>query len=218
MLVELLKSAFRPINLHDRYSSPVYFSPAFSLLTLGGLIIFQWTTSFLPHGLPIPEWGEWSIFAFMGLGISFIVGVIPYFLVLLYKCRGYRAVQGTVLALVLIFILALWGNPNRDISPAPAFFQTAGIVGTLSLFLWPVIKFMGTPPRSSKEGREKAILHNAVAALLRRGEITEEEAIVANPLRPDAPDLSIRLQYLPAQARWSVKREMEIERSIWRNK
>ena len=79
------------------------------------------------------------------------------------------------------------------------------------------MKLLGTPPDTSKEAREELAIHNAVAALLRRGGITMEEGVVANPWEESAPPLSIRLQNLPIQARWSIEREIEIERSIQEN-
>ena len=217
--IKPLKKAWRPVHISDRYSSPLYYSPAFALFTLGSLILFKWHTSFPPRGLPVPEWAEWGILVtLMGLPMSLLAGLVPYALVKLHECWGSTSVQRTVLALSLLFILAAWANPNIYISPFPVFLQTAGIVGIISLFLWPAIKFMGTPHDSLKEEREALVLHNAVAALRRRGEITIEEADVANPWWSGAPELSTKLQMLPMKARWSIEREIKIERAIQKDK
>ena len=214
MLTKLLKFICRPVNVHDRYSPPFYHSPVFALLTLGSLVLFQRLTSFSSQELP--TFG-WVLLGLVGLMISLMAGFIPYVLVKLHERWGYASVQCTVLSLCLVLILSLWANPNKDVTPLSTFFEVAGVVATLSLFLWPVMKLLGTPPDTSKEAREELVIHNAVGALLRRGEITMQEAVVANPWEDTAPALGIRLQNLPIQARWSIAREIEIERSIQQN-
>ena len=215
---ELIRLTITPVNLHPRYYSPLYFSPAFSVLILLGLSLFRWWSS-IPSLAPlVPPWAEWTILVvFLALPISFMAGLAPYAMVKLHERWGYASVQCAVLSLCLVFILALWANPNKELSPFSSFFQVAGVVGTMMLFLWPAMKLLGTPPDTSKEAREDLVLHNAVAAVLRRGEITMEEAVVVNPWEDGAPALAIRLQNLPIQARWSIEREIEIERSIQEN-
>lgn len=214
MLTRLLKFICTPVNVHDRYSPPFYHSPVFAILTLGSLILFQRLTSFPSQGLP--TFG-WVLLGFVALGTSLMAGFVPYVLVKLHERWGFASVQCTVLSLCLVLILALWINPNRNVTPLPVFFQVAGVVGTLLLFMWPVIKLLGTPPDMWKQEREELLVHNAVAAVLHRGEVTTEEAAVANPLLLNPPALSVRLQNLPIQARWSIEREIEIERSIQEN-
>jgi hypothetical protein len=218
MLTELFGRAIKPVNLHGRYSHPLYFSPSFAILSLASLVLFRWWTSIPRFESLLPAWVEWSILVvFLAIPMSLMAGLAPYAMVKLHERWGYASVLCTVLSLCLVFILSLWANPNKEVSLLPVFFQVAGVVGTLSLFLWPAMKLLGTPPDTSKEAREELAIHNAVAALLRRGEITMEEAVVANPWEESAPPLSIRLQNLPRQARWSIEREIEIERSIQEN-
>ena len=218
MLAKLFMFVWRPVNVHDRYSPPLYHSPVFALLTLGSLTLFQRLTSFPAQGLPtFPTFG-WVLLGLVGLMLSLMAGFVPYVLVKLHERWGYASVQCTVLSLCLVFILALWANPNKDVTPYPVFFQVAGVVGTLSLFLWPVLKLLGTPPNTREQEREQFLLFNAVGALLRRGEITNEEAAQADPLNLDGPELSVRLQGLPLQTQVSIKREIEVERLIQEQK
>ena len=166
----------------------------------------------------MPELAEWAILSFMGIYLSFVVGFIPFILVSIDKHWGHKAVHGSILVVCLILILTLWANSRIDISPIPAFFQTAGVAGTILLFLWPVLKFMGTAhdpwENEYEDAYEDLILYGAVDALLRRGEMTFEQSTVVIPWAFNVPDLSSRLQQLPIQVQLSIEREMSIERSI----
>ena len=151
MLTELFGRATKPVNLYGRYSHPLYFSPSFAILSLASLIFFRWWTSIPTFESLLPAWVEWSILVvFLAIPMSLMAGLAPYAMVKLHERWGYASVQCTVLSLCLVFILALWANPNKEVSPLPIFFQVAGVVGTLSLFLWPAMKRMGT--RHDPEG------------------------------------------------------------------
>ena len=215
MLTGILKVAFRPINFHGRRSHPFYWSPAFALLTLVGLVIFHWITSFPQTPLPVAEPLELAILIMVfGIPLAFVVGGVPYILVTLDNIWGYRGTQCALLSVCFVFILAFWANPNIETSLIRTFFQTAGVVATLSLFLWPVVKFMGSS-QMELQRHEELILFNAVNALVRRGEISYEEAELVAPLSYlGALDPSVRLQSLSNKALTSIVREYEIERLL----
>ena len=77
MLTKLLKLICRPVNVHDRYSTPLYHSPIFALLTLGSLVLFQRLTPFLSQELS--TFG-WVLLGFVGLMLSLGAGFAPYVL------------------------------------------------------------------------------------------------------------------------------------------
>ena len=219
MLTDALKSSCRPVNLHGRYSYPLFFSPVFAIFTLISLILFRWWTSIPYLETSIPTWAEWGILVgFLAIPISFMAGLAPYAMVKLHARWGYASVQCAVISLCLLFILALWVNPNKEVSPFSAFFQIAGIVGISLLFLWPVIKYLGTGfdirDERLKESSEKWVLWIALNECVAQGKITPEEAMFANPISIYDLDTSSKLKKLPTDARLSVEREMSIQRRV----
>ena len=214
MLIHSLRFVFQPINIHGGRTRPLYWSPAFAFLTLVTLIAFRWVTSLPPTNLSNSQPLEWAILViFLGVPLALFAGGVPYVLVTLKELWGYAMMQCTLLSICFAFILALWANPNVAISPVWTFFQTAGMVATISLFLWPAVKYMGTPKVDHK-ALEELILLNAVNAVYRRGEISFEEAELVAPLRLSRYNPSVGLQSLSLKSRTSILREIEIERLL----
>ena len=211
-----MKAILRPVHVKGSDSPSIYFSPLTAFLALIGSFLFQW--HFYQMVMPVDASG----FAKLGIFVmancvpfSLLAGLGPPILVSLEKRWGFASVQRIVLVICFILILASWANPRLEISPVLLFFQVAGVITVLMLFLWPLLKFIGTRHDPKREKQyEEFILHNSVAALLRRGEIAIEEARIANPLLIESRALSSRLQSLPMQARNSIEREMVIERMV----
>ena len=99
----------------------------------------------------------------------------------------------------------------------PIFFESAGGIAVVLLFLWRGIECIGTHD-SDRKAHLEWILHNAVAALLRRNEITREEARIVNPIEINRPPLIDRLDRLGPMSRLAVEREMVVEELVQVNK
>lgn len=210
-----IRKFINPIRAGGTYYHPIHFSPVFAALCLGLLILAYQHSPLLSIHHDVPISFQWAILSYLALCSSLGAGFIPPFLANLNTRWGYASVHVFVLVVCLVIILARWMNPNVEISPIPAFFEIAGIVGVLMLFSWPAMKFMGTRHDPEEERQhEELMLHNAVAALLRRDEIAMEEASIANPLEIDPTDIALRLQSLPIRTQWSIEREMAIQRLI----
>ena len=149
----------------------------------------------------------------LGIPLAIFAGGVPYVLVTLDELWGHTMMQCTLLSICFVFILALWANPNVEISLVRKFFQTAGVVATLSLFLWPAVKYMGTP-KADPHAYEEWLLFNAVNAVYRRGEISFEEAELVAPLGLSGRKPLVGPQSLSPKAWTSIVREIEIERLL----
>ena len=206
-----------PIRVGGTYYSPTHFSPIFAVICLASLALTHIYTPFISLRADIPAAAEWGFLLFNFVVFSFGAGFLPPFLVSIEKHSGYPSVYCSLLVLSFIPLLGLWINPNVDISPISAFFQTAGAIGVVLLFVWPFIEHIGTHD-SGREAHDEWIMHNAVASLLRRGEIVREEARIANPFELDKPDIQTRLRGLPPFTRQSIEREMIIESMVQANK
>ena len=207
----------KPIRLDSPLYSPLHFSPIFAVLFLSALVLVHLCSPIFSIRANLPQLAEWGFLSLYAVMFSFGSGLLPPVLVCVKKKRGYPSVYGLVILLSLIPILGLWVNPFIDISPISAFFQIAGGLSVALLFLWDFIKHIGTHD-SVRDSRNEWIMHNAVAALLRRGEITRGEARTINPMGMDKHDLATRLECLNPFTRKAIERKMIVEELVQANK
>ena len=212
-----INKLLNPVRVGGTFYSPVHFSPVFSLLCLVSFYLANMLSPFIPARAQVPDVAEWGLLSVTFVGLSFVAGLLPPFLVSVEKYRGYPSVYGVLLLLSLVPVAGLWLNPGVNISFVSAFMQSAGAIAVVLLFSWPLIRHLGTHD-SDREERNEWIMHNAVAALLRRGEITQAEAAIVSPLGGSPPDLSTRLQSVGTFTRHSIEREMTIEELVQANK
>ena len=85
------------------------------------------------------------------------------------------------------------------------------------LFLWRGIEVIGTHDLDREVHRDR-IMGNAVTALLRRNEITREEAQIADPIEIKKRAMADRLDSLGLISRQVVEREMVVEELVQANR
>ena len=210
------KRILKPIRVYGSQFSPVHFSPTFAVLFFAGLVIVELFS--LPFSIRtgLPQLAEWGVFFLLAMLFSFIAGLLPPFLVSMKRKRGYPSAYGWLLIISLIPLLALHLSSGGKISLVPTFFETAGGIAVVLLFLWRGIDYIGTHD-SDREAHHEWIMHNAVRALLRRSEITREEAGIVDPIEIDRPSLIPRLECLDPITRLAVEREMIVEEVVQAN-
>ncbi len=212
-----IERIFKPIRVYGDQWSPVHLSPIFGVLIFVGLVLGQLFS--LPFSIHtgLPQLAEWGVFSLLTVLFFFLVGLIPPFLVSVKRRMGYQWAYGALLVISLIVITGHSLNPSVNISLISTFLQTAGGIGIALPFLWCPIRYIGTHDNDANAHREW-VMHNAVAALLRRNEITREEARIVNPIEINRPPLIDRLGCLGPITRQVVEREMVVEELVQANK
>ena len=211
------KRVLKPIRVYGSLYTPVHWSPIFAVLFLAVLVVVQFFSLPFSMRTGLPGLAEWGVFALLGVLYALLAGLLPPFLVSVKRKRGYTSAYGWLLVMSVIPLLGLQLSSGGEISLVPTFFVSAGGISVVLLFLWRGIEYIGTHD-SDRNAHLDWILHNAVAALLRRNEIAEEEARIVSPIGINRPPLIERLESLGPISRLAVEREMVVEELVQINK
>ena len=203
----------KPVRLPGSSSSPVHFSPSFSILLFGLMIIVNCFWPLFSFQGYLPKIIELGAISYPLIMFAIFAGFLLPILVRAEMNWGTNAVNRLFLLILIIPLLGLWFNPRHDFELLRAFFQSAGVLSLTLLIAWPLARYLGTHD-SVSEREHEWILNLALGSLLRSGEIESDEARIANPVSFDKPSISTRLQSLPVLTKQKVERQMVLEKII----